>query len=158
MRIIIFIFSFFLFSKMNSQDLIKLRTGEVYKVKVLEITDNEARFKMENNPNGPVYSIHKDNFSSIIYQNGIEESIFSTEQQTTIRINGFNTSVTNSSGSTSTDITDRTSSKEKSSPGQVIGAILGMGFLILNIMADMDSDCNTQKTCCPTSQKCYRCR
>lgn len=62
----------------NSQDLIIKRTGEDINSKVLEISNNEVKFKKWENLDGPIISIPKNEILMIRYQNGTKD-IFNDE-------------------------------------------------------------------------------
>ena len=56
-----------------SQDLITKKTGDIIKVKVLEVTTSEIKYKKIDNLSGPTYSILKSDFFSINYKNGFKD-------------------------------------------------------------------------------------
>lgn len=65
-----FIFSLLFNTISFSQDLITLHTGEDLAVKVLEITESNISYKKHENPDGPKYTMTKDNIFRIKYENG----------------------------------------------------------------------------------------
>ncbi len=60
-------------------DILTLKNGDEYVVKVLEITEKEIKYKRCDNINGPVYSIAKSKVYMIKYVNGTNEHILSDE-------------------------------------------------------------------------------
>jgi len=66
-----FLFLFLLFvSVCFSQDVITLHNGEDISANVLEITDSDIVYKKHENPDGPKYTMTKDNIFRIKYKNG----------------------------------------------------------------------------------------
>jgi hypothetical protein len=142
----------FLTAQVFSQDILTMRSGSKYEVKLLEITDTQIRFKMFNNPDGPDYNISRSSFASIRYENGFEE-VFAqqpSENPETVAINGFNTSATPSgevpqpplSASAGNDppVTTREVEVQKRTTfGDVLGAILFTGVMALDIAAKVDA-------------------
>lgn len=61
-----------------SQDVIIQRSGETIKVKVLEISSDEVKYKKYESPDGPTYIVKKSELLSITYENG-QEDLFKTE-------------------------------------------------------------------------------
>jgi len=53
-----------------AQDIITLRNGEQMQVKVIEIGDSKITYRLENEPEGPLYSVRKNRTKSIQYHNG----------------------------------------------------------------------------------------
>ncbi|MBK5278721.1 MAG: hypothetical protein JJE09_07645, partial [Bacteroidia bacterium] len=56
-----------------SQDLITYKNGNEAKGRVIEVTSTEVKFKKEDNPDGPVYSMLKSEIFMIQYANGNKE-------------------------------------------------------------------------------------
>jgi TM2 domain-containing membrane protein YozV len=56
-------------------DLITLKTGEELSVKIIEINQNEIKYKKCNNLDGPMFTIQKQSVFSIKYSNGDKEII-----------------------------------------------------------------------------------
>ena len=69
-----------------AQDIIVLHSGDLIKANVLEINQNEIKYKKISNPNGPTFSIAKTEVLSISYENG-EKDTFEPHPQP----NGFST-------------------------------------------------------------------
>jgi len=68
----VFIFTFFCVSIANTfaQDVITLRNGDEIKALVQEIGDEDVKYKMYENPNGPNYTLKKSGIFMIRYANG----------------------------------------------------------------------------------------
>ncbi len=58
-----------------SQDIIVMRNGNLIQSKVQEITPTEIKYKRFSNPDGPLYTIGKNEALSIVYENGEKEMI-----------------------------------------------------------------------------------
>jgi len=72
MRKLIFFLSFFflLHASLNAQDKVYRKNGEVLKVKVLEVSSTEIKYKLFGDDNGPIYVLEKDRINKIEYENG----------------------------------------------------------------------------------------
>ncbi|MCX6172861.1 MAG: hypothetical protein NT048_08510 [Flavobacterium sp.] len=70
---ILFIVMFFYPNLFYSQDLITKKTGDIIKVKVLEVTTSEIKYKKIDNLSGPTYSVTKSDVFSINYKNGTKD-------------------------------------------------------------------------------------
>lgn len=57
-----------------AQDLIIKNDKTEIKAKILEIGDNDVKYKKKENPTGPTYSVSKSNIMIIIYSNGEKET------------------------------------------------------------------------------------
>src|ERR1041384_4983141 len=57
----------------NAQDLLFKSDNLKLEVKVLEVNENTIRYKVFNNPDGPVYTISKKDVAMVIYKNGTHE-------------------------------------------------------------------------------------
>ncbi len=68
----IYLFDILLFvaGSLYSQDTIKTGGGETILAKVIEVSQNEVRYKKFSNPSGPEYVANKSDISSIHYLNG----------------------------------------------------------------------------------------
>lgn len=62
----------------SAQDLIIKVDGEEIQTKIIEVTSNEIRYRLYDQPEGPVRSISKSEVFLVIYEDGRRES-FSTE-------------------------------------------------------------------------------
>ena len=56
-----------------AQDIIILKNGSSVDGKVIEIDENSVRYKKQNNPDGPMYSVKKESVNEIRYKNGAKE-------------------------------------------------------------------------------------
>ena len=66
-------FCFFLCAKaLLSQDIITLKTNEEIKAKVLEINDEEIKYKRFENLEGPQYTLKLSKVLKVRYENGFE--------------------------------------------------------------------------------------
>ncbi|MCB9204054.1 MAG: hypothetical protein H6603_03655 [Flavobacteriales bacterium] len=61
-----------------SQDMIIMRNADEVEAKVLEINDNEVKYKKYSNPDGPTYTVDRDFIFMIKYANG-EKEVFNTD-------------------------------------------------------------------------------
>lgn len=64
-----------------SQDVITKRNGEEIQAKILEVTLSEIKYKKAENPDGPIYSIAKDDAFMIKYANG-QKDLFEAQSKT----------------------------------------------------------------------------
>jgi hypothetical protein len=64
-----------------AQDEIITRNGEVIKGKVQEITQTEIKYKKTSNPDGPLYTVSKNDVAVVEYKNGTKD-VFAAGQQT----------------------------------------------------------------------------
>lgn len=62
-----------------SQDIITQKDGKEIEAKVLEITDNEIKYKKHSNIDGPTYTVVKEKVLFVKYVNG-EKEMFSTSE------------------------------------------------------------------------------
>jgi hypothetical protein len=67
-----------------SQDVITKTDGEEVKAKVLEVTQSEIKYKKNDNPNGPTYTILKKEVFMVKYGNGSKD-VFNSETETKIQ-------------------------------------------------------------------------
>ncbi len=150
-----------------SQDILTLRSGVKYQVKLIEITDTDLRFKMYTNQGGPLYTISRNTFESIVYENGTREdfALIPQESTQTVRVNGYN--ISTSSGDTGdqsqvvTITTTESSRADKPAPatakkatfGEVMGAILATGMIALDVAAKIENSKCTQR-----HQHAHNCR
>ncbi len=65
----------------DSCDIITLQNGDEISAKVIEISDNQIKYKKCSNLQGPVYSIEKSEVLFIKYKNG-QKDVFTTNQNT----------------------------------------------------------------------------
>lgn len=57
----------------NAQDKIYKKDKEVIEVKISEVGSGEIKYKIFNDPDGPVYTMDKDLISKVVYENGRTE-------------------------------------------------------------------------------------
>lgn len=63
-------------TSLKAQDKIYRKNGQVLKVKVLEVSSTEIKYKIFGDENGPIYVLEKDRIKKIEYENGrIEKPI-----------------------------------------------------------------------------------
>lgn len=75
MRKLFYVFVFIVISMgaANAQDLITKKNGEDIKAKVLEVTPNEVKYKLYDEPNGVTYTSKKSELLMIRYESGRNE-------------------------------------------------------------------------------------
>ena len=56
-----------------AQDVITFRSGDVVRAKVIEVYIDEVTYIKENNPDGPKYTVSKEDIDSIVYKNGTSD-------------------------------------------------------------------------------------
>jgi len=49
----------------RAQDSLRMRTGAVYSVKIIEITDTQVKYRTYSNPDGPLYNVAKNTIQSM---------------------------------------------------------------------------------------------
>lgn len=49
----------------KAQDSLRMRTGAIYSVKIIEITDSQVKYRTYSNPDGPLYNVSKSSISRI---------------------------------------------------------------------------------------------
>ena len=54
----------------NAQDVIVTKEGTKINSKVIEVNENDIRYKLFDNPSGPTYFMKKSEIASILYENG----------------------------------------------------------------------------------------
>ena len=72
---------FFKLTTLNAQDIIILNNTDEIKSKVIEILDNQVKYKKWTNLNGPSYSIDKSEIFMIKYANGEKETFKNIEKK-----------------------------------------------------------------------------
>ncbi len=53
-----------------SQDIIFKRNGTQVKGKIIEVGTSEIKYKLPDNPDGPLYAMDKNTISKVVYENG----------------------------------------------------------------------------------------
>lgn len=69
-KISLFILFTLLTTLISAQDMIVKKDGAIVKAKITEVGEESIKYKKSDNPDGPTYSISKDNITSINYANG----------------------------------------------------------------------------------------
>jgi len=54
----------------KAQDKVYRKNGEVLKVKIIEISSSEIKYKIFGDNDGPIYILEKDRIKKIVYENG----------------------------------------------------------------------------------------
>ncbi len=80
-NIVFFVMAFSFVSTLNAQDIITLKDGSDIQAKILEINASEIKYKKYSNPDGPIYTIQKNDVLIVQYENG-EKDVFSYNQHT----------------------------------------------------------------------------
>ena len=62
-----------------SQDTLVTRNGQVILGKVYEINQTDIKYRKPSNPDGPLYTISKEDVAMIEYKNGSKD-VFQTQQ------------------------------------------------------------------------------
>ena len=73
----------------SAQDFLITTKSEFYKVKVLEINQNEIKYKSFNNLNGPIKVLPKKDIRSIKYENGVVEHFETPKESSNIEVNKY---------------------------------------------------------------------
>lgn len=58
----------------HAQDIISMRNGQTVKAKVTEVNETSVKYSLFDEPDGPVYTVGKDDISSIEYKSGRVET------------------------------------------------------------------------------------
>jgi hypothetical protein len=70
-KYVVFVVSILLLSTaLKAQDKIYRKNGEVLKVKILEVSSTEIKYKIFGDTDGPIYVLEKDRIKKIEYENG----------------------------------------------------------------------------------------
>lgn len=70
-----------------SQDILFTRSGKVIPAKVYEINQTDIKYKKPSNPDGPLYTISKEDIAVIEYKNGTKDVFESGEQVASVAKN-----------------------------------------------------------------------
>lgn len=73
-KIIVFI-TVLVYPTLKAQDMIVKKDGSIVKAKITEVTDESVKYKKADNPDGPLYTLSKENITSINYANGEVEKM-----------------------------------------------------------------------------------
>lgn len=69
--LILFMASMFLVvASVKAQDKIYRKNGEILKVKIVEVSSTEIKYRIFGEEDGPIYVLEKDRIQKIVYQNG----------------------------------------------------------------------------------------
>lgn len=74
MKHVIIVLIFISSVKLFSQDQLFKKDNSKHDVKVLEVNPDEIKYKLKDNPNGPLYTVKKSDVALIIYENGSHET------------------------------------------------------------------------------------
>lgn len=74
MKQLLFLFFILCSATVFAQDVIVKKDGSTILSKVLEVNQNEVKYKNYNNLNGPTYTISKSELQAINYQNGAKDT------------------------------------------------------------------------------------
>ncbi|MBL7800106.1 MAG: hypothetical protein JNL95_05210 [Chitinophagales bacterium] len=86
LRLPFYVLIVFLFhAQLQAQDVMKLKNEQLLKVKVVEVSQTEIKYKLYENQDGPTYTIDKADAVEITYANGVKESIDSTQSMSAAR-------------------------------------------------------------------------
>ena len=61
---------FLVVATVKAQDKIYRKNGEVLKVKIVEVSSTEIKYRIFGEEDGPIYVLEKDRIQKIVYQNG----------------------------------------------------------------------------------------
>jgi hypothetical protein len=67
--------SLFFSTVLYAQDKIYRKNSEVVNAKIIEISSSEIKYKLYDNPDGPIYVLEKDRITKIVYENGKTEKL-----------------------------------------------------------------------------------
>lgn len=73
-------------SEVSAQDIIAFRDGKKVEAKVLEITQNEIKYKKYHNPDSPLYTIHQSRVQYIKYAYGEIEEYGDVKEEAEVEI------------------------------------------------------------------------
>ncbi|MGZ3846876.1 MAG: hypothetical protein ACXVBJ_11180 [Flavisolibacter sp.] len=89
---------FLVVASVKAQDKIYRKNGEILKVKIVEVSSTEIKYKIFGDEDGPIYVLEKDRIQKIVYQNGRVEKptldikdpeLYADQLQKAIKINFF---------------------------------------------------------------------
>jgi hypothetical protein len=94
---VVIMFAMLISMRAFSQDTLYTKTGGVVNAKVVEINQNEIKYKKASNPDGPVYVMDVSNLVLIHFKNGSKEVFSSgnTGSQTAVDNSNQNNSTSN---------------------------------------------------------------
>ena len=89
-KLLFFCFALLLFSvSVSAQDIITKKSGEDIKAKVLEVMENEIKYKLFDYLDGPTYTLRKSEILMIHYSNGTNE-VINTDSSSDYNRNNYN--------------------------------------------------------------------
>ena len=103
-----------LFGAMTAQDILTLKNGDSYKVKVVEISDYEIKYKQFDNLEGPIRVVDRSSVFAVNYENGTK-TVFNDQ----VKIS--TTKLSNGSNNFDNDSSDFANIKSKRFGGPRIG-------------------------------------
>ena len=111
-----------------SQDTLFTRSGQVIPARVYEINQTDIKYRKPSNPDGPLYTISKDDIAVIEYKNGTKDVFQSGSQQdnTYSNSNSGNNVVASASPQPSTQVYNNYYGAPAVRPG--VNVVLGMGM------------------------------
>lgn len=74
MKYVLLFFVFFSSQLLQAQDTLVKRNGEKLMVKMMEVNPTDVHYKRSDLPDGPLYTLQKEEIKVVIYSNGIKES------------------------------------------------------------------------------------
>ena len=70
-----FLLLVFVALRVQAQDSLRMRTGAVYAVRVIEISDELVKYRTYSNPDGPLYTVSKSSIQSLKLENRTWEQL-----------------------------------------------------------------------------------
>ena len=119
----------------NAQDRITLTNGKELNAKVLEISDNEVKYKQETNLNGPTHVISKATIRLITYPNGSADSFESLKENSDVS-NNYSTIVAKEHALNTTLPTKNSDDFMPEDPKKFSGPRVGLTFITNGTTAD----------------------
>ena len=105
-----------------SQDTLFTRSGKIIPAKVFEINQTDIKYKKPSNPDGPLYTISKEEIAVIEYKNGSKDVFEGGNGQSTSKP----ADDVYSNGSSSTQVNNNYYGAPIARPG--VNVVLGMGL------------------------------
>jgi len=107
-----------------SQDTLITRNGEIIPAKVYEITQTDIKYKKPSNPNGPLYTISKDDVAVIEYKNGSKD-VFPYQGQSQTAQQAADNTNSNNNASAAPQVSNNYYGNPNPRPN--VNVVLGMG-------------------------------
>lgn len=86
-----------------AQDIIMKKDGTLLNGKVVEITEQEVKYRKADNPDGPVYTVKIADVSRINYDNGASDVFDRKLENTQVQQTATDTRMLTGQGSTASD-------------------------------------------------------